>query len=47
MKLTKTTISLKQAVVLYALYGIVAILWVQRMPDMIRRWRSSAISPLK
>jgi hypothetical protein len=38
MKLTKTTMSLKQALVLYVLYGVAAILWAQRMPELIRRW---------
>ena len=38
MRLTKTTMSLKQAVVLYVLYGIAAMLWAQRMPELVRRW---------
>jgi hypothetical protein len=39
MKLTKATMSLKQALVLYVLYGVAAMLWALRMPDLIRRWR--------
>jgi hypothetical protein len=38
MKLSTATISLKQAMVLYVLYGVAAVLWAQRMPDLIRRW---------
>jgi hypothetical protein len=38
MKQTKTTMSLKQALVLYVLYGIAAILWAQRIPELSRRW---------
>jgi hypothetical protein len=38
MKLSKATMSLRQAMVLYVLYGVAAMLWAQRMPDLIRRW---------
>jgi hypothetical protein len=38
MKLSTATISLKQAMVLYVLYGVAAVLWAQRMPELIRRW---------
>jgi hypothetical protein len=38
MKLSTATISLKQALVLYVLYGVAAVLWAQRMPELIRRW---------
>jgi hypothetical protein len=38
MKFTKTTMSLKQALVLYVLYGIAAILWAQKIPELSRRW---------
>ena len=39
MKLTKTTMSLKQALVLYVLYGIAGILIARNVPPAVRRWR--------
>jgi hypothetical protein len=39
MKLTTTTMSLKQALMLYVLYGIAAVLIARNGPPAVRRWR--------
>jgi hypothetical protein len=39
MTLIRTTMSLKQALVLYVLYGIAALLIARNVSPAVRRWR--------